>query len=147
MAEGQVSIWKKDWQTFKTLLAYNSWYYSSSSVYLDFDKVLLTYDAMTICLLSFSFLLELGVKIVFPWNGKKIGIIVVRRVSKDKEVLRNRILGWQIPPRSPEILRKMFGSSHSGSAEMNLTSIHEDAGLMPSLAQWVKDLALLWAVV
>ena len=30
-------------------------------------------------------------------------------------------------------------SSHCGSVEANLTSIHEDAGL----AQWVKDAALL----
>ena len=31
------------------------------------------------------------------------------------------------------------GSSHCGSAVMNPTSIHEDVGLIPGLAQWIKD--------
>ena len=35
------------------------------------------------------------------------------------------------------------GSSHYGSEVINLTSIHEDVGLIPGSAQWVKDLALL----
>ena len=37
--------------------------------------------------------------------------------------------------------------SHLGSAEMSLTRVHEDAGLIPGLAQWVEDQALPWAVV
>ena len=31
--------------------------------------------------------------------------------------------------------KKSEGSSHHGSVEMNLNSIHEDAGLIPSLDQ------------
>ena len=32
----------------------------------------------------------------------------------------------------------------SGTAEMNPTRNHEVSGLIPGLAQWVKDLVLLW---
>ena len=37
---------------------------------------------------------------------------------------------------------KLPQSSICGSVEMNPTSIHEDLGSLPGLAQWVKDLAL-----
>ena len=38
-------------------------------------------------------------------------------------------------------------SSHCGAVEMNLTSIREDAGLIPGLAKQVRDLLLSRAVV
>ena len=37
----------------------------------------------------------------------------------------------------------VFGSSHHGAAEMNLTTNREVASSIHGLAQWVKDLALL----
>ena len=40
-------------------------------------------------------------------------------------------------------LKKYNRSSHRGAAEMNLTRNDEVVGLIPGLAQWVKDLALL----
>ena len=55
---------------------------------------------------------------------------------------------WTIPLRFQgycEDLRMhiKYGSSHCGSVDMNLTSIHEDVVLIPGLAQWGRDLALL----
>ena len=38
-------------------------------------------------------------------------------------------------------------TSRHGSGETNMTSIHEDMGLIPGLANFVKDLAMLWVVV
>ena len=43
--------------------------------------------------------------------------------------------------------QKHVRSSYHGSAEMNSNSIHEDVGLIPGLAQWVKDPASWRAAV
>ena len=47
-----------------------------------------------------------------------------------------------VPQQEPPDLKKKKKSSCCGSAEMNMTGIHEDAGLIPGLPQGAKDLAL-----
>ena len=48
----------------------------------------------------------------------------------------------QLPSYIFEKLQE-FQSSHCDSVVTNPTRIHEDEGSIPSLTQWVKDLALL----
>ena len=44
--------------------------------------------------------------------------------------------GWMVEPP----FTKKYGSSRCGSVETNLTSIHQDAGSIPGLTQWIKDI-------
>ena len=53
-------------------------------------------------------------------------------------------LAQELPHAVGEAIKKKKKKrySHCGTAEVNLTRIREDAGSIPGLPQWVKNLAL-----
>ena len=65
-----------------------------------------------------------------------------RRQRREKTVILEVILAQNNPKLTKASKNTDLGSSCWGSAKLNLTRKHEDAGLIPGLAQWVKGLAL-----
>ena len=53
-----------------------------------------------------------------------------------------KALAWELPLSLFVKKYSLSGSSQHGLAVMNPTSIHEEAGLIPGLSQWVKDTEL-----
>ena len=72
-------------------------------------------------------------------NGPRYYHIEQSKSKRERQIPYDIIYMWN--------LKYDTRSSRHGAAETNPTRNHEVACLIPALAQWVKDLALPWAVV
>ena len=79
------------------------------------------------------------IQLFLSWKGMNFSLIGLDTLSIDLPSLHMMLL-----PILPSMFLKnaLSGSSWCGSVVTNPTSIHEETGLIPGLAQWVKDLAL-----
>ena len=65
-----------------------------------------------------------------------------KQYNPEKKILVEAVFLADGPKKHKQKMKKCR-SSHCGAVEMNPTSNHEDAGSIPGLAQWGKDLVLL----